>query len=191
MGDIPTASVPAVAAQGHPTYRDLTRLPRVSYRNLRDLRDLYGVRPLESATSGEQITRLLLVSYSSPRRRPRRRPHRPCSPTRPITRPMCRTAAKPAGARVAGPWCARAGASAAKASVAQDSERGACDTNTRSPHSPPHMRPAPARPPSPTRPSACRDGCTVWCRGARRGRGRQVRGGARVGEGGRAWRAAP
>ena len=32
--DIPTALVPAVAAQGHPTYRDLTRLDRVSYRNL-------------------------------------------------------------------------------------------------------------------------------------------------------------
>ena len=40
--DTPTALVPAVAAQGHPTYRDLTRLPTVSYmyRNLRDLRDL-------------------------------------------------------------------------------------------------------------------------------------------------------
>ena len=37
--DIPTASVPAVADQGHPTYRDLTRF-RVSYCDLRDLRDL-------------------------------------------------------------------------------------------------------------------------------------------------------
>ena len=39
--------MPAVAAQGHPTYRDLTRLPCVvlSYRNLRDLRDLSSRGP--------------------------------------------------------------------------------------------------------------------------------------------------
>ena len=49
-----TASVPAVAAQGHPTYRDLTRLPCVVYRNLRDRRQ--ETAPPHATTLYQSVT---------------------------------------------------------------------------------------------------------------------------------------